>query len=274
MESPATDGDLAHPAVQPALFIPHGGGPCFFMPDPAGTWTTMAAFLRGLPASLPARPRAILIVSGHWETTGFGLTASPRPPLIFDYYGFPPETYRLEYPVEGSPSLARAAADLLAGAGLVAELDATRGLDHGVFVPLKVAFPAADIPVVEMSVDRSLDPALHLAAGRALAPLRRDGVLILGSGMSYHNMRGYGDPRSTAPSTQFDAWLTDAVGLAPAARAKKLAEWSEAPAGRLSHPREEHLIPLMVAAGASDAVGERIFNDEVMLTFISAFRFA
>ena len=119
--------------------------------------------------------------------------------MIFDYHGFPPETYRLEYPVAGSPKLARAVADLT-GAGLAAELDPVRGLDHSVFVPLKVAFPSADIPVVEMSVDLSLDPALHLAAGRALAPLRKDDVLIIVSGMSYHNLRRYGDPAATAPS--------------------------------------------------------------------------
>jgi len=260
-------------AEQPALFIPHGGGPCFFMPDPSGAWTAMAAFLRSLPTMLPARPRAILIISGHWEADGFGLTSSVRPPLIFDYHGFPPETYQLEYSVAGSPDLATAAADLLTGAGMAAQLDATRGLDHGVFVPLKVAFPAADVPVVEMSVDRSLDPALHLAAGRALAPLRKDGVLIIGSGMSYHNMRGYGDPRATAPSAEFDTWLGHAIGLAPAARTAMLTDWLNAPAGRMSHPREEHLIPLMVAAGASDEYGQRIFHGEVLKTFISAFRF-
>jgi aromatic ring-opening dioxygenase catalytic subunit (LigB family) len=258
---------------QPTLFIPHGGGPCFFMPDPAGNWTAMAAFLRSLPAILPARPSAILIVSGHWETGGFGLTSSVRPPLIFDFNGFPPETYQLAYPVAGSPDLARAAADLLTVAGLAAELDAARGLDHGVFVPLKVAFPLADIPVVEMSVDRSLDPALHLAAGRALAPLRKDGVVIIGSGMSYHNMRGYGDPRATGSSVAFDAWLGHAVGLDPAARSAMLVDWLSAPASRLSHPREEHLIPLMVAAGASGQRGERIFHAEVLKTCISAYRF-
>jgi len=258
---------------QPTLFIPHGGGPCFFMPDPAGNWTAMAAFLRSLPALLPARPSAILIISGHWETGGFGFTSSVRPPLIYDFHGFPPETYKLEYPVDGSPDLARAAANLLTGAGLAAELDATRGLDHGVFVPLKVAFPSADIPVVEMSVDRSLDPALHLAAGRALAPLRKDGVLIIGSGMSYHNMRGYGDPRATAPSAEFDTWLSHAVGLDTAARSAMLADWQKAPAGRMAHPREEHLIPLLVAAGAAGQRGERIFHSEVLKTFISAYRF-
>ena len=169
--------------------------------------------------------------------------------------------------------MAARAADLLRKAGLTANVDPTRGLDHGVFIPMKVAFPDADIPVVEMSVDRDLDPTLHAAAGRALAPLRDEGVLIVGSGMSFHNMRGYGDPRFTAPSEAFDQWLTAAVKSEPTARAAALAGWAEAPAGRLSHPREEHLLPLMVAAGASDQSGTQVYNEHVLQTAISGYRF-
>lgn len=258
---------------QPTFFIPHGGGPCFFMDDPRGTWTGMAAFLRDLPASLPERPRAILIVSGHWETEGFAFTGAARPALVYDYHGFPRHTYALRYDAPGSPALAARAAALLVQAGVAAAVDPARGLDHGVFVPLKVALPEADIPVVEMSVDRTLDPALHLAAGRALSALRDDKVLILASGMSFHNMRGYGDPRFTAPSAAFDAWLTQAAARPGAARADDLARWAEAPAARLSHPRAEHLLPLMVAAGASEGAGERVYSETVMETVISGFRF-
>jgi aromatic ring-opening dioxygenase catalytic subunit (LigB family) len=136
-----------------------------------------------------------------------------------------------------------------------------------------VAFPDADVPVVEMSVDRSLDPVLHLAAGRALAPLRGRGVLIVASGMSFHNMRGYGDPRFTDPSEAFDGWLDRAVGQPAPARAAALARWEQAPAARLSHPREEHLLPLMVAAGAADAPGRRVYGERVLETAISGFRF-
>ncbi|MDB5736365.1 MAG: dioxygenase [Sphingomonas bacterium] len=264
---------MSQPARQPSLFIPHGGGPCFFMDDPAGRWTGMEAFLRDLPALLPERPRAILIVSGHWETEGFAFTGAAKPPLVYDYYGFPPHTYQLRYDAPGAPDLAARAAALIAGAGLAAHVDPARGLDHGVFVPLKVAFPDADIPVVEMSVDLNLDPALHLAAGRALAPLRDEGVLIVGAGMSFHNMRGYGDPRFTAPSQAFDGWLAEASGLAAAERAQALSGWADAPSGRLSHPREEHLLPLMVAAGASEAAGERVYSELVLETAISGFRF-
>lgn len=258
---------------QPTFFIPHGGGPCFFMDDPHGTWTGMAAFLRDLPATLPARPRAVLVVSGHWETDGFAFTGAEQPSLVYDYGGFPRHTYELRYDAPGSPALAIRAAELLAGAGIEASVDPARGLDHGVFVPLKVALPDADIPVIEMSVDRSLDPALHVAAGRALSALRDDGVLILASGMSFHNMRGYGDPRFTAPSEAFDAWLTRTAALTGAARAGELARWEQAPAARLSHPEAEHLLPLMVAAGASEGTGERIYSEKVMETIISGFRF-
>lgn len=259
---------------QPSLYIPHGGGPCFFMDDPRGTWTGMETFLRTLATHLPERPKAILIVSGHWETDGFAFTGGERPELIYDYYGFPPHTYELRYDVPGSPTLAAHAAALLREAGLPAGLDSARGLDHGVFVPLKVAFPDADIPVVEMSVDRNLDPALHIAAGRALASLRDEGVLIVGAGMSFHNMRGYGDPRATEPSRRFDAWLAEAATGAGATRGAALIRWKDAPDAAYSHPREEHLLPLMVAAGASDAAGEHIYSEVVMQTAISGFRFA
>ena len=166
--------------IQPSLFIPHGGGPCFFMPDPRGTWTKMGDYLRALPATLPEPPRAILVVSGHWEERAFAFTgASGHPGLIFDYYGFPPETYQLTWPAPGAPWLAERGAELLRAAGLPTAIDPERGFDHGVFVPLKVMFPAAEVPVVQMSLHASLDPALHLAAGEALAPLRDDGVLVL-----------------------------------------------------------------------------------------------
>jgi aromatic ring-opening dioxygenase catalytic subunit (LigB family) len=179
----------------------------------------------------------------------------------------------LRYDAPGDPDLAKRAAGLLLDAGLASGVDYERGWDHGVFVPLKVAFPDADIPVVEMSLDRSLDPALHAAAGRALAPLRDEGVLIVGSGMSFHNMRAYGDPRALPYSQAFDQWLTAAAVAEPAERAKLFAGWSDAPAGRVSHPREEHLIPLMVAAGASAAPGQHDFSGAVMGTQISGYRF-
>jgi aromatic ring-opening dioxygenase catalytic subunit (LigB family) len=266
----------ATPAIAtrlPSLYVPHGGGPCFFVDDPDGTWKGMGQFLRELPASLPMRPRAILIVSGHWETPGFMLTASPKPKLLFDYYGFPPHTYQLRYDAPGDPQLAQRAAGLLREAGFSAALDTQRGLDHGVFVPLKVMYPEADIPVVELSLERGLDAEPHLAAGRALAPLRDEGVLLLCAGMSFHNLRALGDARATIPAQQFDAWLGRAASLAGDDRIAQLLRWEDAPSARICHPRPEHLLPLMVAAGASELPGQRIYNEEVLATRISGFRF-
>jgi aromatic ring-opening dioxygenase catalytic subunit (LigB family) len=264
-----------HPAVQPSLFIPHGGGPSFFMPDPSGTWTRMGEYLRALPRALPEPPRAILVISGHWEESAFAFTgASAHPGLIYDYYGFPPETYRLTWPAPGAPWLAERGAELLRAAGLPAAIDPARGFDHGVFVPLKVAFPEAEVPVVQMSLHASLDPALHLAAGAALAPLRDEGVLVLGSGMSFHNLRAMGDPRVAEPSREFDRWLTEAAAADPRERAERLAKWAQAPFARLCHPREEHLLPLMVAAGASREAGTQDYSEMVLGGAVSAFRFA
>lgn len=261
---------------QPTFFIPHGGGPCFFMDwDPPDTWDRLGAFLRGLVPGLVERPRAILCVTAHWEAPAFTLSAVERPRLYYDYYGFPPHTYRLSWPVAGDPALARHAAELLDGAGLPAALDTERGYDHGVFVPLKVALPEADIPTVQMSIQATLAPRLHMAAGRALAPLRDEGVLIIGSGLSYHNMRGLMGNGPAPGAAEFDAWLTEAVTADPAAREDRLAGWEAAPGARLAHPREEHLVPLFVAAGAAPGEpGERVFHqDNLMNAAVSAYRF-
>jgi len=252
-------------------------GPCFFMDwswGPADTWNATQRFLERLAATLPAVPRALLVISGHWEERAFTASAAAQPELVFDYSGFPEHTYRLTWSAPGDPELAERVAGLLGRAGLPAALSPNRGLDHGVFVPLKVAFPEARIPVVSLSLAASLDPALHLAAGRALAPLRDEGVLIVGSGMSFHNLRGYLRPETRERARAFDTWLTRAVESPATERDSLLTGWREAPFAAYAHPREEHLIPLMVAAGAGgDAPGRRIFGDEPMGAAISAYRF-
>jgi aromatic ring-opening dioxygenase catalytic subunit (LigB family) len=262
---------------QPTYFIPHGGGPCFFMEwNPRDAWDAMAAFLRGIAATLPERPKAIVLVSAHWQETGFVVTAAENPGLIYDYYGFPPHTYQLQYPAPGSPTLAERLVKLLAAAGLPAGKHATRGFDHGMFIPLLLMFPAADIPVVQLSLATSMDPALHLQAGRAIAALREEGVLVVGSGMSFHNMRAYGDPRYIPVAEEFDGWLRATLEAPPADRDAALAEWVQAPSGRLSHPPrgEEHLLPLMVAAGAAgEDLGRCVYRDRVMETALSGYRF-
>lgn len=262
---------------QPAIFLPHGGGPCFFMDwtwGPADTWNATQRFLEGLAATLPEPPRAMVVVSGHWEEAAFTAGAAAHPSLIFDYSGFPEHTYQLTWPAPGDPELAARVTNLLREAGLPGATAGARGYDHGVFVPLKVAFPEAEIPVVTLSLAGSLDPALHFAAGRALAPLRDEGVLIVGSGMSFHNLRGYFRPETRERARAFDAWLTEAVEAPAAERTDRLTAWKQAPFATYAHPREEHLLPLMVAAGAGgESAGKRIFGDEPMGAAISAYRF-
>ena len=263
----------------PTLFIDHGGGPCFFFEPrngPKDLWDRLAAHLRGLASSLPARPKAIVVISGHWEAAMPTVQANPHPPLLFDYYGFPEHTYKLTYPAPGSPELAKRIRELLGAAGFSSDQDITRGFDHGVFVPFLLVFPDADIPVIQLSMQRGLDPAVHLAIGRALAPLRDEGVLIVGSGMSFHNNQGLfsPDPRVAAASVEFDNWLAEAATSEPEERDRKLSTWDEAPYARFCHPREEHLIPLMVAAGAAgDDAGMRDYSDRIMGKALSGFRF-
>ncbi|HJT39139.1 MAG TPA: class III extradiol ring-cleavage dioxygenase [Sphingobium sp.] len=266
---------------QPSLFIPHGGGPCFFM-DPADPdrphsdpmWHSMQAYLADLIATLPERPRAVLIVSGHWETPAFTVHAGEAPPLLFDYYNFPPHTYRLRWDAPGAPALAGRAADLLQQAGLPVAEETERGWDHGVFIPMKVAIPQVDIPVVQLSLHQSLDPALHIAAGRALAPLRDEGVLIIGSGMSFHNLRIRG-PQATAPSLLWDEALADAAtDPDPTRRAQRVSDWEQLPEARFAHPREEHLLPLMVALGAGGEDSAQLDHRSTVLGWtVSAYRF-
>jgi aromatic ring-opening dioxygenase catalytic subunit (LigB family) len=264
----------------PTLFIPHGGGPWPFMEvshGPPDTWDRLAEHLRGLDRSLGVRPKAVLVISGHWEAERPTVNVSPNPPLLFDYYGFPDHTYRLTYPAPGSPELARRVEALLQGAGIAAGEDDERGFDHGVFIPFMLMYPDADVPVVQLSMQEGLDPAVHLAIGRALAPLRDEGVLIIGSGMSYHNLREFlsGSQRGNAASDAFDTWLAHAVEAPdPNVRDAELARWSAAPGALSCHPRSEHLLPLMVAAGAAGQDrGRRVFNDHIWGKAVSGFQF-
>jgi aromatic ring-opening dioxygenase catalytic subunit (LigB family) len=261
----------------PTLYIPHGGGPCFFMEVqpglPPDLWNRMGAYLRGIDASLGARPKAALVISAHWETPQPTVNVSAHPPLLYDYYGFPEHTYRLAYAAPGSPGLAARARELLAKAGIASAEDSERGLDHGVFVPFKLIYPDADVPVVQLSLQEGLDPAAHLAIGRALGPLRDEGVLIVGSGMSYHNLRDLFNGSDSRPAEDFHAWLAQAVSDA-AGRSDRLASWREAPGALACHPRSEHLLPLMVAAGAAEGEpGTRTYHDRLMGKAVSGFQF-
>lgn len=262
----------------PTLFVPHGGGPCFFM-DPAGgppdpMWRPMQAYLAGLLATLPERPRAILMVSGHWEMPDLTVHIGERPSLLFDYHNFPEHTYRLRWDAPGAPDIARRAAALLRGAGYPVGDEATRGWDHGVFIPMMVADPAADIPLAQLSLRADLDPAAHVAIGRALAPLRDEGVLIVGSGMSFHNLRARG-PQVTPVAAAWDAALTAAVtDPDPERRAARVIDWEGLPHARFAHPDAEHLLPLMVALGAGgEGTAVCDYRDVVLGWAVSAYRF-
>lgn len=244
----------------PALFLPHGGGPWPFVD--LGLDHAEVAELKGYLESVrgvpKAPPKALLVISAHWEEPKFTVMTAKNPPLLFDYYGFPPDSYALTWPAPGSPELASRVRTLLGDAGIESGEDAERGFDHGTFVPLKLTYPGAEIPTVQLSLKKGLDPAAHLAAGRALAPLRDEGVLVLGSGMTFHNMRafqmvmsGRGAGEIAGVAEAFDAWLQETAKGPPEERDKRLTDWEKAPNARLAHPREEHLLPMMVVAGAA-----------------------
>ena len=244
---------------------------------PPDTWNPMADWLRSLAADLPGAPKAILVISGHWEENEFSVSCTGQPSLIYDYYGFPEHTYSISYPAAGAPELADRVQALLVASHIPCVKDPVRGLDHGVFIPLKLIFPDASIPVVCLSLQNDLDPERHLAAGLALLPLREENVLIIGSGMSYHNMSGFrvqsGKP-AIPESEAFDDWLTATCGQKGELRRQQLLAWESAPFARVCHPREEHLLPLMVAAGAASGnFGKRVFSDTVMGAQVAGFRF-
>jgi aromatic ring-opening dioxygenase catalytic subunit (LigB family) len=237
----------------PTYFVSHGGGPWPYMTGAfRAAMSRLERSLIDMRAELGDGPRAALVVSGHWEERGFAVSSGEKPGMIYDYYGFPDHLYDIRYAAPGLPALARTVRDLLKGRGLGARLDPARGFDHGTFSIMKLLFPNEDLPIIQLSLDASLDPALHLAVGRALAPLRDAGVLIVGSGFSFHNLRLMHGSGGYGPSRQFDAWLRQTlVEATPDDRAERLIHWEQAPAARLAHPREDHLLPLMVAVGAA-----------------------
>ena len=237
----------------PAYYISHGGGPWPWIKDQMpGVYDRLEASLKEMPREAGATPKAILAISGHWEERDFTVMSTARPPMVYDYSGFPEFTFHIQYPAPGAPAVAKRVQELLREAGLAAPADEHRGFDHGVFAPFFVAWPAANVPILQLSIRADYDPEAHLAAGRALAPLRHEGILIVGSGLSYHNLREFG-PRGANASRLFDAWLTETLCRSvPEQRTRRLIDWEQAPASRLSHPREDHLIPLMVAVGSAE----------------------
>jgi len=229
----------------PSIFVSHGAPTLPLSPIPA------REFLRGLGSTL-GRPEAILCISAHWETRDPAVSTAARPETIHDFYGFPAPLYELRYPAPGAPALAARAARRLEEAGFTCERDPAHGLDHGAWVPLLLMYPKADIPTAQLSVQMPRGSAHHVAVGRALAPLREAGILILGSGGATHNLAEF---RASAPDAPplphvaaFDAWLAEA---AAAGDEESLVDYRlKAPAASRVHPREEHFLPFLVAFGA------------------------
>jgi aromatic ring-opening dioxygenase catalytic subunit (LigB family) len=260
----------------PVVFVPHGGGPWPFVDVgfPKADVDRLADYLRSVKSVPPAPPNALLVVSAHWEEPMPTVMTSEHPPILYDYYGFPPESYEITWPAPGSPHLAARVQGALGDAGIRTGLDSERGYDHGTFIPLKLTYPQAEVPAVQLSLKRGLDPAEHLAIGRALAPLRDEGIFIIGSGMTFHNLRAFRDPRAAPVAEAFDAWLRETMVEDAPERDRRLTQWESAPAARAAHPRQEHLLPLMVAAGAAGddraVVG---FNDTFAGLRLSAYHF-
>ena len=263
----------------PTFYLSHGGGPWPYMNDEARRpYARLEESLRQLPRQLPRQPEAILIVSGHWEEREFAVMSAAAPPMIYDYGGFPEELYHIRYVAPGAPRLAQRAQSLIQQAGLPARLDGGRGFDHGTYSLLAVTHPQADIPVFQVSLRVDYDSAAHLRLGRALAPLRDEGVLIIGSGSSYHNLRRFFGPRGRREdAAQFDSWLRETlVESTPARRSERLLEWERAPAARQAHPQEDHLMPLHVAvAAAEEEPGQIAYRQDDFLGAIalSSYRF-
>lgn len=253
--------------VSPVLFIPHGGGPLPLLGDQGHQ--DMVSFLKEIAMTI-AEPSAVLVVSAHWEAAEVTITSSEAPALIYDYYGFPDEAYEIQYPARGNPALARRIKDLLQNSGIKAHLDSQRGFDHGVFVPLKIMYPEAHIPCVQMSLVNSLDADTHIRIGQALSALRQENVLILGSGFSFHNLRAFASRDTGTPDNgneAFERWLIDTctnASLSSVERTKRLTHWSDAPSARYCHPREEHLLPLHVCYGVTSALAKLVFEGAVI----------
>jgi aromatic ring-opening dioxygenase catalytic subunit (LigB family) len=222
------------------------------MDSMAGVYQELARTLREIPAALPQVPKAVVVITAHWIERSFAVSGSANPSMIYDYSGFPKHTYSIKYAAPGSPEVAKQVHGLLEAHGLATRIDQERGFDHGTYTILQPMFPDAKVPVVQVAIDRKFDPEMHLSVGRALASLRSEGILLLGSGLSFHNLGLY-DEAARSPSTQFDRWLQETMGLPPHERSSRLRQWSSAPSARVAHPREDHLLPLMVAVGAAES---------------------
>lgn len=262
--------------LAPVLYLPHGGGPLPLLGDPGHT--SLVAFLQKIVFKL-GQPDAILVISAHWEETQATITAGATPELIYDYYGFPEESYDIQYPAPGYPALAARIYEQLQYHGVEADLDEKRGFDHGVFVPLKLMYPDAGIPCVQLSLLNHLNPEKHIELGKALAALRQENILIIGSGLSFHNLGAFFTHQNgfDEAAETFHSWLVETCcgkQLGADERKQRLIEWERQPTARFCHPREEHLLPLHVCYGMASEqtpMAELVFDDAVMGRRVAGF---
>lgn len=254
------------------IYISHGGGPLPILGEPSHD--EMVKFMKNLPSKL-RKPEAILVISAHWEESVVTIQGSESPKMLYDYYGFPDEAYKVNYPANGSQMYAKKIADILERHGVKSNIDSERGYDHGFFIPLMLMYPKADIPSLQISLLRSLDASDHINFGKALSELMKENILVIGSGSSFHNMRSFNlsenkeDPLNDA----FQDYLIEActTDIPQEEREKMLIEWESAPSARYCQPREDHLLPLHVCMGMAEDKSKLIFNDYVAGKRVVAF---
>jgi 4,5-DOPA dioxygenase extradiol len=262
-----------HQAAGRVIYLTHGGGPLPLLGHPGHR--ELVDFLQQIPTTLIV-PSAILVISAHWEEAIPTITSSKAPGLFFDYYGFPEESYAITYPAPGAPELAGEIHRLFLSCGLAAGLDAHRGFDHGVFIPLKIMYPEANIPCIQVSLLNNLHPGDHIEMGKALARLSYENLLIVGSGSSFHNLQAFREPpteTSQRDNEAFEQWLTESItneSIRETERTRRLLHWDQAPAARYCHPREEHLLPLHVCYGIASKPASRVYSMGLMGKHVSA----
>lgn len=248
------------------VYFSHGGGPLPILGD--ASHKAMVNFMLQLPTRL-RKSDAILVISAHWEESIATLVGAHTPPMFYDYYGFPDEAYEINYPAPGSPEIAKRIASLLIKNNISARIDPQRGFDHGLFIPLILMYPQADIPSLQLSLLHSLNPTAHIAIGKALRELMHENILVIGSGFSFHNMMAFSWQGLNIPDPDnetFQNWLIETCTgpLSQSEREQLLIEWQKAPSARYCHPREEHLLPLHVCLGMADKPASKIFDDYIL----------
>jgi 4,5-DOPA dioxygenase extradiol len=247
------------------VYMSHGGGPLPILGD--ASHMAMIEFMQQLPMRLH-KPDVILVVSAHWEEGVVTLQGARNPAMLYDYYGFPPEAYEIAYPAPGDPDLAKRITDILDAHGIRAAVDHERGYDHGLFIPLKMMYPNADIPCLQISLLQGLDSKAHLELGKTISSLVTENMLVVGSGFSFHNLRAFtfgAKESADARNDAFQDWLIEVCtgNMNREERERLLVEWERAPSARYCHPREEHLLPLHVCMGMAGASAELVFNDYI-----------